>query len=159
MWLLHFLPDAFLAFVVDLVLIAGIFATAVTCFLLKYLIRFLPMLAPHIRIAQIVSVAVLLSGVYFKGGYSTEMLWRERVAEVQEQLKEAQQQSNQLNDQLEELAKKKTQYIRGRTEYITTYIDQNIGKYDERFSKNGICAIPPEFVKAHNDAAAKPQPK
>ena len=159
MWLLHFLPDSYLSFIVDAVLILGFFATVLTCFLLKYLVRLVPALAPHVFVAQVASVAVFLCGVYFKGGYSTEMMWRERVAEVQEQLKEAQQQSNQLNDQLEELAKKKTQVIRGRTEYITRYIEKDVAKYDDRFSKNGMCAIPQEFVKAHNDAAARPKNK
>ena len=159
MWLLHFLPDAYLAFIVDAVLILGVAATVLTCFLLKYVVRLMPALAPHVFLAQAVSIAVLLAGVYFKGGYATEMIWRERVAEVQEQLKEAQQQSNRLNDELDAMAKKKVQYIRGRTEYITRYIEKDVAKYDDRFSKNGMCAIPQEFVKAHNDAAARPKNK
>mgnify|MGYP003337567704 FL=1 len=159
MWLLHFLPDAYLAFIVDAVLILGVAATVLTCFLLKYVVRLMPALAPHVFLAQAVSIAVLLAGVYFKGGYATEMIWRERVAEVQEQLKEAQQQSNRLNDELDAMAKKKVQYIRGRTEYITRYIEKDVAKYDDRFSKNGMCAIPQEFVKAHNDAARRPQQK
>lgn len=159
MWLLHFLPDSYLAWVIDAVLITGAVATVLTCFLLKYLVRLIPTLAPFTFAAQVISVAVLLSGVYFRGGYSTEMLWRERVAEVEQRLREAEKAGDELNDKLEELAKKKTKYIRGRTEYITQYIDQNLGKYDERFSKNGICAIPEEFVNAHNKAAAKPETK
>ena len=56
-------------------------------------------------------------------------------------------------------ANKKTQIVRNRTEYITRYIDREIVRYDEKFNKDGICAIPPEFVKAHNDAAKKPETK
>ena len=89
MWLLHFLPDSYLAFIVDAVLILGLVATVATCFLLKYVIRLMPALAPHVFVAQAVSIAVFLVGVYFKGGYSTEMLWRERVREVEAKLKEA----------------------------------------------------------------------
>ena len=159
MWLLHFLPDSYLAFIVNAVLLLGVAATVLTCFLLKYVVRLMPALAPHVFLAQAVSIAELLAGVYFKGGYATEMIWRERVAEVQEQLKEAQQQSNRLNDELDAMAKKKVQYIRGRTEYITRYIEKDVAKYDDRFSKNGMCAIPQEFVKAHNDAAARPKNK
>lgn len=156
MWLLHFLPDSYLIFVVDAILLVGLAATVATCFLLKYLVRLVPALAPHVFVAQVLSVAVFVAGVYFKGGYSTEMIWRDRVAEVEQRLREAEKASDELNDKLEELAKQKIKYIRGRTEYITQYIDQNLGQYDERFSKGGICAIPPEFVKAHNDAARKP---
>ena len=79
MWLLHFLPDAYLAFIVDAVLILGVAATVLTCFLLKYVVRLMPALAPHVFLAQAVSIAVLLAGVYFKGGYATEMIWREQI--------------------------------------------------------------------------------
>ena len=101
MWLLHFLPDSYLAFIVDAILLLGLIATVLTCFLLKYLVRFIPALAPHVFVAQVVSVAVFLCGVYFKGGYSTEMIWRERVREVEAKLKEAEQHSDKLNQDLE----------------------------------------------------------
>ena len=86
------------------------------------------------------------------------LLWKAGL-KLEQQLKEAKQRSEDLNNDLIELAQKKTKYIRGRTEYITQYIDQNLGQYDERFSKNGICAIPQEFVNAHNKAARKPETK
>ena len=113
----------------------------------------LPILWQYQMPFRIAGIVLLTAGVYFRGGYSVEMTWRERVAEVEAQLKEAEQRSNELNDQLSDLAKKKTQIIRGRTEYITQYIDQNLKRYDNQ------CRIPQEFVKAHNDAARKPNTK
>lgn len=96
---------------------------------------------------------MLTAGVYFRGGYGVEMAWRERVAEVEQKLKIAEQKSELLNDQLSAAAEKKTQVIRGRTEYIRTYIDREVAKYDNQ------CRIPEEFVRAHNDAARKPDTK
>jgi len=147
MWLLHLLPDAFLAFVVDAVLLAGILATVVTCFLLKHLIRLVPALAPHIKIAQIISVVVLLSGVYFKGGYSSEMAWRERVREMEAKVAQAEKQSQAANQQLAAKGKEKIKIIREKGIIIKQYVDREVARYDN------ACVIPREVVRAHNAAA------
>ena len=147
MWLLHFLPDAFLAFIVDAVLLAGVLATVLTCFLLKHVIRLIPALAPHVRIAQIASVVILLSGVYFKGGYSSEMAWRERVAEMEKKVAAAEQQSQAANVVIDKKGTEKIKIIREKGEIIKQYVDREITKYDN------TCPVPKEVVKAHNDAA------
>lgn len=149
MWLLHFMPDSLLAFIVDATVIAGVVATVLTCFLLKYLIRFVPALAPHVKTAQILSVLLLLSGVYFRGGYSAEMAWRERVHEMEQKVAQAEQQAREANQQLEKKAEKQVQVIRQRGKTITQYIETEIVKRDNQ------CQIPQEFVRAHNMAAER----
>lgn len=156
MWLLHFLPDAFLAFVVNAVLIAGVVATVLTCFLLKHLIRLVPALAPHIKIAQIASIVVLLSGVYFKGGYSAEMAWRERVAEVEARVAAAEQQSKEATVKVEKKIVEKVKVIQGREVVVKQYIDREVVKYDTKFAPGGQCELPKEFIRAHNSAAEAP---
>jgi hypothetical protein len=147
MFILHLLPDSFLAFVVDAVLIAGILATVLTCFLLKHVIRLIPTLAPHIKIAQVVSVVVLLSGVYFQGGYSSEMSWRERVREMEARVALAEQQSQAANEQLAAKGKEKIKIIREKGVIIKQYVDREVARYDNS------CVIPGAVVKAHNAAA------
>ena len=153
MWLLHFLPDTLLLYIVNTVLIFGLVCTFLTFFVLNRLLRLFPVLANYHLMLQIVSVVILATGLYFKGGYSTEMIWRERVEEVKEQLRIAENQSAEANKALEEEKEKKVKYIRGRTEYIKQFIDREIVKYDTKFMPGGVCEIPPEFIKAHNDAA------
>lgn len=147
MWLLHFLPDAFLAFVVNAVLILGIVSTVVTCFLLKYLIRLVPALAPHIFVAQVVSVVILLAGVYFRGGYSAEMQWRERVAEVQAQLEEAKKESAKVNTVVETKVVTQTKVIKEKADTLIEYVDREIIKEVEN------CRVPTEALEVHNEAA------
>jgi len=151
MWLLHFLPDAFLAFIVDAVLIAGVLSTVLTCFLLKHLIRLVPTLAPHIKSAQIASIVILLSGVYFRGGYSAEMAWRERVREVETKLAQAEAESKAATEQLEKKSQQQVKVIQGRQVIVKQYIDREVTKYDSQ------CVIPKSFVQAHNDAAEAPK--
>lgn len=151
MFILHFLPDSYLAFIVDAVLLLGLIATVVTCFLLKYLIRLIPALAPHVFVAQVVSVAVFLCGVYFKGGYSTEMIWRERVREVEAKLEAAEKESQAATAKLEKKSREKVKVIQGRQVIVKQYIDREVTKYDNQ------CRIPEPFVRAHNNAAEAPK--
>jgi hypothetical protein len=153
MWLLHFLPDSLLAFIVDAVLIGGVLATVLTCFLLKHVIRLIPGLAPHVKIAQIASVLLLLSGVYFKGGYSSEMAWRERVREMEARVAAAEAESRSANEQLDARGKEKTKIIREKGQIIKQYVEREVTKYDN------TCVIPNAVVKAHNAAAENKEVK
>lgn len=147
MFILHFLPDAFLAFVVNAVLLTGILSTLLTCFFLKHVVRLIPALAPHIKLAQIISVAVLLSGVYFRGGYSSEMAWRERVREVEAKLAQAEAESQAANEKLNNKGQEKVKIIREKGIIIKQYVDREVTKYDNQ------CVIPSAVVNAHNAAA------
>jgi hypothetical protein len=147
MWVLHFLPDAFLAFVVNIVLIVGIASTVLTCFLLKHLVRFVPMMAPHVRVAQIVSVVILIAGVYFKGGYSTEMLWREKVREVEAELEKAKQESAKVNTVIETKVVTQTKVVKEKADTLIEYVDREVIKEIEN------CRVPAEAVSVHNEAA------
>jgi hypothetical protein len=157
MWILHFLPDSFIQFIVHAILVLGIVGCLLSFFVINRVLRFMPMLAPYYRAMQVISVILLVGGIYLEGGYSTEMQWRARVAELEAQLKEVEQHGNEINGQLEKKSKERVKVIRGRTEYITRYIDKEIVKYDTKFMPGGICEIPIEFIKAHNDAAAMPE--
>jgi hypothetical protein len=157
MWILHFLPDGFLEVVINGILLVGCLSTILTLFVINRLLCWFPVVANYYRVLQAVSVAVFLVGVYLKGGYSTEMHWREQVAELQKKVVEAQVQSVAANKLIVEENKTKVKYIKGRTEYITQYIDKEIIKYDTKFLPGGICEIPQEFIKAHNAAAEVPK--
>jgi len=151
--MLDFLPDAWLSLAINAILLVGVFASLISFLFLKYLIRMAPVLAPYVGLVQIVSLVLLTAGVYFKGGYSTEMLWRNRVHELEARVARAEQESQQANQKIETKTKEKIKIIRGRTEYITRYIDKEIVKYDTKFLPGGVCEFPQEFIKAHNDSA------
>jgi hypothetical protein len=153
MWILHFLPDAFLAFIVNAILIIGVVSTFISFVILNRLLMMFPPLANYYRIAQVVSIIILLAGVYFKGGYSTEMLWRERVAEVEAKLKEAEAKSAEVNTVIETKIVNKVKEIKVQGDEVIKYIDREIVKYDTKFLPGEICEIPKEVISAHNAAA------
>ena len=118
MFLLSFIPDALLAWVVNLVLLAGVIGFAAS-FFFGFVVRYLPQVAPYRMIIQIVSIVLLVAGVYFKGGQSAEMQWRERVRELEAKVAISEAQSKQANEDLEKVRKEKVKVIREQQVVIT----------------------------------------
>jgi energy-coupling factor transporter transmembrane protein EcfT len=152
MWILHFLPDALILWICNIVLLAGILLT-VTAFFIKRI----PVINQYRIPAQVLGIALLVAGVYWRGGYAIEMEWRKRVAEVEAQVAAAEAASKETNTKIVTKVVTKTQIIRTRGEDIIKYVDREIIKYDEKFAKGGECEIPREFIKALNDAAEQPK--
>jgi energy-coupling factor transporter transmembrane protein EcfT len=152
MWILHFLPDALILWICNIVLLAGILLT-VTAFFIKRI----PVINQYRIPAQVLGIALLVMGVYWRGGYAIEMEWRERVAEVEAKVAAAEAKSAEENVKIVTKVVTKTQVIKTRGETITKYIDREIVKYDEKFAPGGQCEIPREFIKALNDAAEAPK--
>jgi hypothetical protein len=152
MWILHFLPDAVILWTCNIVLLAGVLLTAAAFF-----IKSIPVINQYRMPAQILGIALLVMGVYWRGGYSIEMEWRERVAEVEARVAAAEAQSKEENVKIVTKVVTKTQVIKTRGETITKYIDREIVRYDTKFAPGGQCEIPQEFIKAHNSAAEAPK--
>ena len=122
-----------------------------------FFIKRIPVINQYRIPAQVLGIALLVMGVYWRGGYAIEMEWRERVAEVEARVAAAEAQSKEENVKIVTKVVTKTQVIRTRGETITKYIDREIVKYDEKFAKGGVCEIPQEFIQAHNSAAEAPK--
>ena len=84
MFLLNFIPDALILWVVNAILISGIVGTIVS-FFFGFFARFIPQLYAIRMPLQIISLILLIGGVYFKGGVGVEMEWRARVAQLEAQ--------------------------------------------------------------------------
>ena len=145
MWILHFLPDTAILWFCNMLLLTGIVLTVAGFF-----IKSIPLLNQYRVPAQILGVALLTLGVYFRGGLAVETEWRERVAQVEAKLKAAEEKSTKENTRIETRVIRKTEYIKTRGQDIIQYVDREVAKYDE------TCAIPPPFIRAHNRAAEAP---
>ena len=154
MWILHFLPDALILWFCNILLLTGVVLTVAGFFVHR--IPF-PLLWQYQLPFKILGIALLVLGVYFRGGYGVEIAWRERVAEVEARLKAAEEQSANENTRIETKTVNRTRLIRERGEEIVKYVDREVVKYDTKFMPGGICEIPREFIKAHNDAAEVPK--
>ena len=152
MWILHFLPDALILWICNTVLLAGILLTVTAFFIQR-----IPIINQYRTPAQVLGIALLVVGVYWRGGYAVEQEWRERVVEAEARVAAAEAKSAEENVKIVTKVVTKTQVIRTRGETITKYIDREIVRYDTKFAPGGQCEIPQEFIKAINDAAEAPK--
>ena len=148
MWILHLLPDAAIAWIVNLLLLAG---TVVT--IAGFFVRFIPFVNTYRIPVQIAGILLLTLGVYFQGGYSTEMAWRERVREVEDKLHIAEKQRAEVNTEIVTKVVTQTRIIRERGQDIVKYVDREVVNNQEviKFVEN--CPIPEIIVNTHNAAA------
>jgi len=170
MWLLHLLPDSLILYITYAMLLVGLAGIILGFFLGK-----LPFVSQYRLPIQIVSIILFCSGLYWYGGYSAEMAWRERVAEMEAKVAAAEAKSKQLNSELEaktvertklirEKGKKQVEYITRLVEGKTTEIVKDMSaeeravfeaKQKELLDAIKSCPVPRIIVEEQNKAAAK----
>ena len=151
MWILSWLPDSALLYIINTVLLVGAVGSFLSFFLLHKILNKIPALAPYHLLIQVVSAILLVAGIYFKGGYSVEMSWREKVKEAEAKVAVIEEQSNELNKQLEIERKKKQQV---KVEYYNT-VKTQIKEVEKVI--NADCRIDPKVNELINKAATNPE--
>ena len=149
MWMLAFFPDAFLAWIINTILITGIIGFGAS-FFFGYVVRWLPAIAPYHLLIQVVSIVLLVSGVYFKGGYSVEMEWREKVAELEAKIAISEQQSKEVNEKIVTVYKDRIKVVK-ETQIV---VQEKIKTVEVKI--DSVCKVTPESIDILNDAAANP---
>jgi hypothetical protein len=144
MWILHFLPDSFILWFTNAVLLAGIVLAVAGLFAHR-----IPVIWQYQLPFKLAGIVLLALGVYFRGGYSVEMAWRERVAELETKIAQAQEASEKINTVVQTRIVTKTKIIKEKADTIVEYVDRDreIIKFDT------TCPIPKEAIDVHNEAA------
>jgi hypothetical protein len=147
-WMFSLIPDAVLNWAYWAIIIAGL-----TGVLAGWLGRWIPFYGNYVKILQPVGIVLLVLGVWLRGGYDTEMAWRDKVSKLEEQVKIAEQKSQETNTVIQEKVVEKTKVIKGKTEYITQYLDREVVKNQEIIKYIENCPVPKEIIDIHNQAA------
>jgi hypothetical protein len=95
MWFLSFIPDWILQWAIHGLVILGLVLTFIGS-----LVRFIPVIQPYALVGRQLGIVLLVIGVFFEGGYATEMSYRARIAEMQTKIKEAEVKSAKANEKL-----------------------------------------------------------
>ena len=151
MWMLSFVPDSLLIWIVNTILIIGAVGSFLSFFVLHKLLNKIPALAPYYLLIQVVSAVLLVAGIYFKGGYDVEASWRDKIRVAQEKAALAEQQAKEANVKLDAEVKKKQKIVKENT---IVYRDR-IREVEKIIDKE--CKVAPEAIDIHN-AAAKNKP-
>jgi uncharacterized membrane protein len=148
MWILSFLPDSFLFWVINIILVAGIAGT-----LSSYFIRFIPPLMPYASFVKTAGIVLLVLGVWFRGGYDNEMSWRAKVADMEAKIAASEALSKDANKKLSDALKDKTQAIKEAQAAVQLKIRQDAAKIDAK------CVVDPIVIIDLNEAAKVPKSK
>ena len=130
MFILHFLPDGFLFWVINIILVIGLIATVLSFFL-----RYVPFLFPYATPLKLTGIIMLVLGVWFRGGYDVEMSWRARAAEFQAKIAEAEQKSKDANKALDDKLSNNRSVIKDKVNANRKAIEDN------RSSINADCRV------------------
>jgi hypothetical protein len=122
-----------------------------------FVLGMIPVIKTYIIPIRVISILLLSIGLYLEGGLADYQVWEAKVKEVEAKLAQAELQSAKENTKIVTKVITKTQIVRTRGQDIVRYVDREIVKYDVKFAPGGICEIPKEFIKAHNDAAEVPK--
>jgi hypothetical protein len=147
MWMLSYLPDAFLVWIINIILLAGIAGTTVSI-LFKVAIRWIPWIIPYRTLLQVISIVLLLAGVYFKGGLAIEQEWRARVKDLEAKVAIAEEQSKNANTKIEKVYIDRVKVVKDTQVVIQEKLKTVEVKVDAE------CKIVPEAISILNDAAA-----
>ncbi len=168
MWLLSFLPTGFLEFIINATLIGSIIGMVLGFFGSK-----LPFVSSYLTPIKYASIAVFCVALYWKGGFSVEKEWRERVEAMEIKVKQAEAQARQANAEIEEQVAEKRKIIREkgktRVEYINRLVEGKTveivkdmsaeeraafeKKQKELLDSIKNCPVPKIIVEEHNKAA------
>ena len=150
-WLLGWVPDSLLIYIVNTILIVGAVGSFFSFFLLHRVVRWFPALAPYHLLLQIVSAVLLVAGIYMKGGYNVEASWRQKVADLEAKVKESEEKAKQVNEKIVIEYKDRVKVI---TE-TKVVVQEKIKEVEKVIDAQ--CKITPEAVNILNEAAKKPE--
>ena len=145
MWMMHLLPESFLIFIINALLVVGLIGMVI-----GFIGGKIPFVGTYATIIKIVSIVLFCIGLYWKGGYSVEEDWRQRVAEMEAKIKIAEEKSKEVNTVIETKYKDRVKKVTETRNIIVEKI-----KINERII-DAKCELDPMIISILNEAAKKP---
>lgn len=141
MWLLSVVPD----FVFHIILFIGVVGVFV-CYFFKHITLPLPY-NEYKFIVEVLSVFLILIGVYFEGSISDRSYWNQKISDLQIKIAQAEQKSSEFNVKLIEQVSKNDQLIEEKKNAQKQTIQKVITKYDTR------CDLPNATIRLHDSSS------
>jgi hypothetical protein len=147
MWILNFLPT-WIAYAIALLgatgLVVSIFAGFLSHFIPQLLVIKLPL--------QLISVVVLVFGVYLSGGVANQEMWEARVKEIEKKVEIAEQKAKEANSKIEYKFIDKIKTVKE----VQVVIQEKIKEVEKIIDAK--CEVPPEVLDILNTAAKNTLP-
>lgn len=157
MWIINFLPEW---------IIHTIFSIGVLCTIAGFVLGSVPFIKTYKLPVQIISILLLVLGVYLEGGLTDHKEWQLKVAELEAKLAKAETKSSEKNIEIQEKIVEKTKIVKEKGRDIIKYVDRWNTKEvikevegPERIRREEVikyienCPVPKEIIDLHNQAA------
>ena len=144
MWILSILSDA---------AIHTIFGLGILGTIAGFVLGFIPLIKAYKLAIQVISILVLVFGVYLEGGLADYKEWELKVKEMEVKVAQAEAQSANKNTEIQEKVVEKTKNVREKGRDIIKYIDKEIVKKEEVIKYIENCPVPKDIIDLHNQAA------
>ena len=141
-WMFSIIPDAVLNWVYW-----SIIAVGITGMFAGWFGKFIPMYGRYVGILKPVGIALVILGVWLRGGYDTEMAWRDKVAEAEAKVVEAEAKSKETNTVIQTQYRDKIKIVKEVQVVVQERIAQTAEKMDAK------CEVVPEAISILNQAA------
>ncbi len=146
-WMINLIPDAVLSFIYWVIIFVGI-----TGIIAGWLGKWIPFYGQYARVLKPIGVALLVLGVWLRGGYDVEMAWRDKVRQLEEQVNLAEEKANTKNTEIETKIVEKTKIVKEKGKDIIKYVDREVVKKEEIVKYIEQCPVPKEIIDLHNQA-------
>lgn len=143
MWIFNITPD----WIWHLIFIIGFIGT-----LIGFVFGFIPFIKQYIIPVRIVSLLVLLFGIFMQGGLWNNNIWQAKIKELEVKVAQAEAKAAETTGKVQEKVVTKTQIVKEKGDEIIKYVDREVVKKEEviRYIEN--CPVPKEIIDTHNKA-------
>jgi hypothetical protein len=144
MWILDWLPF----WIFHLVVLAGFAGLAASL-----VFKFIPFVSIYRLPIQVVSIAILVFGVYMEGGISNQEKWEARVAETKLEMSKKETASAEVTTKVVTKYINKVQIVKEKGDEIIKQVPVYISK-----DADAKCDVPTGFVVLHDSASRNEVP-
>ncbi len=116
-------------------------------YIVSKLVAWLPIISRYKTPAEVLGVIILVIGSYLFSSHGTEMVWRERVKELEAKVAKAEEESKQANSKIQEKIVTKVKEIKVFQDRIKEVIVEKEKIIDAK------CKIPQEALDILNSSA------
>jgi hypothetical protein len=141
-WMFSIIPDAVLNWVYWFIIALGI-----TGMFAGWFGKFIPMYGRYIGFIKPVGIALVILGVWLRGGYDTELAWRAKVADAEAKVAAAESKSKETNTVIQTEYRDKVKTVKE----VQVVVQERIVK--EAAQMDAECKVDATAISILNQAA------
>jgi hypothetical protein len=141
-WIISLIPDSIFVWVTYAMIAIG-----VSLYIISKLVTWLPVISRYKLPAEIGGIVILVAGAYLFGSHGTEMMWRERVKDLEAKVAKAEEESKSANSVIQTKIVEKVKTIKVFQDRIKEVIVEKEKIIDAQ------CKVPQEALDILNSSA------